>query len=349
MTEKSVTSIDVAQLAGVSQPTVSRAFDPNGRIAPETRERVMAAARALGYQPNVIARGLSTQRTDIVGIVMGNLTRSFFYPKVLENLTQQLQALGKQVLLFNAPADRPVDELLPRVLGYQVDALVIASTTPGREIIDHCARKGTPVVLFNRQVPDSPAYAVCCDNEDGGRRAADALIDAGYTRLALLSGIQSTATNTLREKGFVEQVLARGLPEPLRERGDFSYESGRTAARRLLERHDRPDGVFCAADAMALGLMDAARFELAMQIPADLGIVGFDDIPAAAWPAYSLTTIRQPVEMMVNQVVELIVPDPDPDEEEDTVEQPTGRLALLPCQLMQRGSVRPVPKGQSNE
>ncbi len=147
----------------------------------------------------------------------------------------------------------------------------------------------------------------------------------------------------------MEQVLARGLPEPLRERGDFSYESGRTAARRLLERHDRPDGVFCAADAMALGLMDAARFELAMQIPADLGIVGFDDIPAAAWPAYSLTTIRQPVEMMVNQVVELIVPDPDPDEEEDTVEQPTGRLALLPCQLMQRGSVRPVPKGQSNE
>ncbi len=164
MTEKSVKSNDVAQQAGVSQPTVSRAFDPNGRIAPETRERVMAAARALGYQPNVIARGLSTQRTDIVGIVMGNLTRSFFYPKVLENLTQQLQALGKQVLLFNAPADRPVDELLPRVLGYQVDALVIASTTPGREIIDHCARKGTPVVLFNRQVPDSPAYAVCFDN-----------------------------------------------------------------------------------------------------------------------------------------------------------------------------------------
>jgi DNA-binding LacI/PurR family transcriptional regulator len=141
MSEKPITSIDVARLAGVSQPTVSRAFDPEASVAAETRARVLAAARKLGYTPNVIARSLSTQRSNIVGLVMGNINDSMFYPDLLDAFTSALQALGKQTLLFNAPNDRPVDDLLPRILGYQVDALVIASTTPSSDIIEESIRR----------------------------------------------------------------------------------------------------------------------------------------------------------------------------------------------------------------
>ena len=329
MVQKPVTSIEVAQLAGVSQPTVSRAFDLEASVAPETRARVLAAAQKLGYQPNVIARSLSTQRTDIVGLVMANLTNSQFYPVVLDAFTERLQAVGKQTLLFNTAPDRPVDEILPRILGYQVDALVIVSTTPSSEIIDQCTQKGTPVILFNRFAPETSASSICCDNVAGGRRVADFLLDAGHGRIAFLAGIASTATNTMREKGFSDRLQERGYGRPLREQGAYTYESGLAAARRLLALPAPPDALFCAADIMALGAIDAAR-HAGLTIPDDLSIVGFDDIPVAGWPAYDLTTIRQPITRMVETAVALIT----------TSERNSGQNHLLPGELILRGSAR---------
>ncbi len=332
MTKNQVTSVDVAKLAGVSQPTVSRAFAPDSPVSPQTRERVLAAAAELGYMPNVIARSLKSRSTNIVGIVLHNLTGSFFYPNVLEKFTLELQSIGKQVLLFGAPRDRTVDEILPRVLGYRVDALIIASTTPGRKIINESARTGTPVILFNRFAPETAANAVCCDNEDGGRQVADAFLDAGQQRIAFIAGNRNTATNLMREKGFAEQLQARGYADLLIEQGAYTYEDGRSAARRLLDRDNPPDAIFCAADVIALGALDAARYELGIRIPEELSIIGFDDIPMASWPAYDLTTIRQPVDQMIDAAIELIC------HEEDDI--PTGVMKLLPGELIVRGSAR---------
>ena len=114
-----VTSVDVAQFASVSQPTMSRGFDPDASVHPNTRAKILAAANELGYQPNIIARGLSTQRTNIIGLVMSNLTNSLFYPGVVDILSERLQSHGKQSLLFKAAPDRPIDEILPHILGYQ--------------------------------------------------------------------------------------------------------------------------------------------------------------------------------------------------------------------------------------
>jgi len=332
MAKNQVTSIDVAKLAGVSQPTVSRAFDLGSPVSPKTRARVMAAATEIGYMPNAIARSLRSHSTNIVGIVMVNLASSFFYPNVLEKFTHQLQAMGKQVLLFNAQPDRSVDEVLPQVLGYQVDALIIASTTPGQKIIEACTRMGTPVILFNRFAPETQANVVCCDNEDGGRKAASAFLDAGCQRIAYMAGASGTATNQMREKGFMEQLAARGYEGCMRDEGDYTYENGRFAARRLLDRDNPPDAIFCAADVMALGALDVARYELGIRVPEQLSIIGFDDIPMASWPAYDLTTIRQPVDQMVDATIKLIC------HEED--ELPTNVAKLLPGELIVRGSVR---------
>lgn len=330
--KKAATSIDVARVAGLSQSTVSRAFDPNSSVAPETRARVLAAAAQLGYQPNVIARSLSTQRSDIIGIIMANINNSLFYPLVLEEFTRELQALGKQVLLFNVAPDRPVDEILPRVLGYQVDGLIITSTTPSKEIVDECTRLGKPVVLFNRLVGGTNANVVSCDNVAGSQLVANAFLDAGHKRIAAIAGIATTATSALREKGFTEQLKERGYHTLIREQGVFTYESGYEAALRLLDCDSPPDAIYCMADIMALGAMDAARYQLGIKIPDELSIIGFDDIPVAKYPAYSLTTIRQPISAMIASVIELL--------SRENGDATKAEVRLLPGELIVRESAR---------
>lgn len=327
-----MTSIDVARLAGVSQSTVSRTFSPNGKVSQGSRQKVLAAAQQLGYKPNAIARSLSTQRTNIIGIVMSYIT-SPFYPYVLEKFTERLQTLGRQVLLFNAAPNQEVDDILPLVLQYQVDGLIITSATLSSEMVDECVAHGTPVILFNRYVLGANASAVCCDNAEGGRVVANFLLDTAHKRLAYIAGKENTSTNTDREKGFTDRLRERGQLEWQREEGNYSYESGYEAAKRLLQRDDRPDAIFCANDIMALGAMDAARFEMGLKVPEELSIIGFDDIPSASWPSYALTTIRQPVNQMIQTTIDLLM---------ERLEEPQAKpvLKLMPGPLIKRGSVR---------
>ncbi|MBS1254196.1 MAG: HTH-type transcriptional regulator DegA [Anaerolineales bacterium] len=330
--KKKATSIDVARLAGVSQSTVSRTFSTDrSKVAPETREKVLAAARELGYTPDVIARSLSTQRTNIVGIVMADIT-SPFYPYVLELFITELQEAGRQVLLFTAGPHQEVDDILSLVLQYRVDALIITSATLSSEMADECAREGTPVILFNRYVPGAAASAVSCDNAEGGRLVANLFLDADHVRPAYIAGVKNASTNIDREKGFTDRLRERGQRECLREQGAYTYESGYECARRLLQRADPPDAIFCANDIMALGAIDAAR-DLAVRVSKELSIIGFDDIPAAGWSAYSLTTIRQPVNQMVAATLEVLT---------EQVEHPEAKpvTKLAPGTLIPRTSAR---------
>ncbi len=304
MSPRRATSIDVARRAGVSQATVSRVFSHSDLVAPETRARVLSAAQELDYKRNAIARSLSRQRTDIVGIVMADMTHPFL-PLLLEKLTQRLQSTGRHVLLFNVTADREVDDALPFLLQYQVDAIIITSATISSEMATECVRRGTPVLLINRYVPGANVTAVSCDNAAGGRMVADLFLDAGHTRPAYIAGWQNTSTNMDRERGFCGRLRERGQIEWLREQGDYAYDSGYAAARRLLQRDAPPDAIFCANDSMAMGALDAAR-GLGIQVPEHLSIVGFDNIPEAGWPPYSLTTIQQPVEEMVEGTLGLL-------------------------------------------
>jgi DNA-binding LacI/PurR family transcriptional regulator len=161
---------------------------------------------------------------------------------------------------------------------------------------------------------------------------ADFFLDAKHTRLAYLAGQKNTTTNLMREKGFTDRLRERGYGEIIREQAAYSYQAGREAARRLLTRDDPPEAVFCAADIIALGVMDTARFELGIQIPDDLSVVGFDDISAAAWPAYNLTTVRQPIDAMIEATLELL--------ERDDGGSSRGEVELLPVELIVRGSAK---------
>lgn len=332
MRTRGPTSLDVAHLAGVSQSAVSRAFTPGASVSKKMREKVLAAAQELGYEPNAIARSLITHRSNMVGIVMADMTNPF-YPEVLETFTKRLQELERRVLLFTVSRGQDIDDALPQVLQYQVDGIVITSATLSSEMADECARRGTPVVLFNRYVRGADLCSVCCDNAESGRLLANLLLDAGLRRLSFIAGTENTSTNVDRERGFVGRLEERGFSLFARETGNYTYDGGYQAAKRLMAGDEPPDAVFCANDIMALGALDAVRRELGLRVPEDVSIVGFDDIPAAAWPSYDLTTVRQPINRMIEETVELLLA-----RVEEPGSEPTTRL--VPGDLIVRGSVR---------
>ena len=169
-TSAGVTSHDVARAAGVSQSAVSRAFSPDGKIAPATRARVLSAAKTLGYHPNAFARSLVQQRTRIVGVLVARLD-NHFYPRVLEELTAGLWAAGRQVMYFNVDDSSDggdgggdLEGVLRTALQYRVEAMVLTSITLSSHLAETFYEAGVPVVLFNRRLDDPNVHAVACDN-----------------------------------------------------------------------------------------------------------------------------------------------------------------------------------------
>jgi DNA-binding LacI/PurR family transcriptional regulator len=325
--------IDVARLAGVSQAAVSRTFTKGSSVSEETRRKVIEAAEKLGYRPNVIARSLIQKSTNIIGLVVRRFTNPF-YARTIRDFTRLLQEQGYWTLLLNIAQSHELEEALPMALQYQVDGLIITSATLSSKLALECARAGTPVVLFNRYATDAHIHVVRCDNVEGGRLVADAFIDSGCQRIAFIAGEEASSTNRDRENGFVTRLSERGHKLIYRESaGDYNYESGYKAARRLLMASERPDAIFCANDLIAMGVMDLARYSLGLRVPQDLSVIGFDDIPSAAWPGYDLTTIQQPAEAMVKSTVDVLL-NAIQNPYEDTVED-----VILPV-LIRRSSSR---------
>lgn len=299
--------IDVARLAGVSQAAVSRVFTPGASVSEDTRAKVMAAVEQLGYRPNVIARSLVSNSTNIIGLVVKRFTNPF-YAQMIQDFTRALQEQGYWALVLNIAENQELEEALPMALQYRVDGLIITSATLSSHLAQECARSGTPVVMFNRYAIDGDAHVVCCDNTQGGRLVADAFLDAGCSRIAFIAGEESSSTNRDRETGFVNRLQERGQVLAFRESaGDYSYELGYEAAVRLLQGEHRPDAVFCASDLIAMAMLDLARCKLNLKVPEELSIIGFDDIPSAAWPGYNLTTVRQPFGMLVDSTIEALM------------------------------------------
>ena len=301
-----ITSIEVANLAGVSQSTVSRAFTPESLVAKKTREKVISTAKRFGYQPNAIARSLITRKSNMVGIVISNVTTNPFYPEVLDLLSRKFQKNGQKVMLFVVHRDQSLDDILPQLLEYQVDGIIITAATLSSDMSYECERRGTPVTLFNRYIPKSNASWFCCDNKAGGSMVAQFLLDSRHKRPAYLAGSEDTTTSIDREKGFLEIMNKNGV-DTLREVGNYNYNEAYAATVRLMERPDPADSIFCSNDIMAFGALDAIRSGMKLRVPEDVSIIGFDDIPMASWPSFNLTTVRQPVRDMVDASVEDLI------------------------------------------
>lgn len=300
-----VTSYDVAREAGVSQSAVSRCFRKGASISPDMRERIEAAARRLGYLPSKVARSLITRRSRMLGVLVTDATARN-YPEMITQLGQEIQAADHRMLLFTLDKETAADSALNDILAYQVDGLVSAVTLP-KQMLDVCAERDIPVVLYNRTARHRWPAKVGSDHAEAMGQLVDHLARCGYRRPAFISGPPGHVVSEARLSGLRISVAAMGAELAGMVHADYSYEGGRGAAREVLRGAAWPDVLICANDAMALGAMDTCRFELNLSVPDDIGVTGFDDIPMAAWPTYALTTLRQPREALALGAVELVL------------------------------------------
>jgi DNA-binding LacI/PurR family transcriptional regulator len=303
---KRATSYDVARQAGVSQATVSRCFMPGTRVSAVYRERILAVADELGYRPNAIARSLITSRSNLVAIIISNLT-NLYYPEVLSELTQRFSERGIRVLLFTLPTESDIDPVIEQVWQYRVDGVIAAAHLSEKQAAEF-QQHHIPVVLFNRSQRKAAVSSVCCNQLQGARTIVDRLYAAGHRRYAVVLGPSDSNVSRERLRGILASLKKRGVEAPLVVHGDYGYDGGVRALHEIMDSMPNPpDAIICTSDACALGCMDAARFDYAKKIPQDVSIVGFDGVDAAHWRSYGLTTLRQPMREMAEAAASILL------------------------------------------
>ena len=315
--KRQVTSYDVALRAGISQSAVSRCFKPGASVSPAMRALVMKVAHELNYTPNAIARSLITRRSNLVAVLISNLT-NLYYPEVLSELCQQFEKRGMRVLLFTLPHEADVDKMIAQVWEYQVDGVVAAARLTPQQVAEF-ERRQIPFVLYNRTLQDKAVNAVICDQIEGARILVSRLAAAGHKRFAIISGPTDSVVGQERTKGARERLAELGLATPIVVEGNYDYHSGAEGLREIVRQLGRaPDAIICGNDVMAIGCVDTARHELKLAVPAKLSVVGFDGVEPSTWLSYNLTTLRQPVQMMAQAAAEMLIgliakPDSSPE------------------------------------
>jgi DNA-binding LacI/PurR family transcriptional regulator len=331
MTRKSVHSIDVARLAGVSRSAVSRAFTDGASISESKRLRIFEAAKQLGYRPNAIARSLITSRSNLIGLLLADL-KNPFYSNVLDLLCQKIQRSGRGTLLFSCEYADP-ETMLSNLLSYQVDAVLMTAATLSAGLVEQCERFGKPLVVINKYTESAGISCVSCDNVASGQLVAGHLVARDSRRIGYIAGSQSTLSSRDRERGFIDGLRERGRDLYARDVGYYTYQGGIEAARRVLSLLPRPDAIFCANDAMACAVIDVARSEFGIRVPDDLGVVGFDNNPSSAANAYDLTTVDQNIDDLTTAAMNILLSE---------LEAPSkgARQVVVPGRLVIRSSSR---------
>lgn len=303
---KRATSYDVARLAGVSQSAVSRVFQDGASASTAMRDRVMAAANKLGYRPNAIARGLITQRSNMVAVIITQQT-NLYYPEVLFQLTGQFSDHGIRVLLFTLDHEADIDSMLESILQYRVDGIVTAARLSSEQL-QTIENAGIPIIFFNRTLPEALVNSVRCDQEEGERWLVTELFAAGHRRFAIVAGPEDSPISAERTTGALQKLHELGIDDVTIVRGDFGSASGRKAFGEIMQKlGSAPDAVIVANDAMAIGVVDEAREVYGLSIPQQLSIVGFDGVGPARFAAYNLTTVKQPIRRMTEAAVSMLL------------------------------------------
>ena len=270
------------------------------------RNRVLSAANKLGYRPNAIARGLITQRSNMVAVVISRLT-NLYYPEVLVQLTQRFSEHGVLVLLFALEHEGDTGKVLEQMLQFRVDGILTAAIfTPEQlKIVDNAH---IPLVFYNRTLKDQLVSSVRCDQEEGERWLVNELVNAGHKTFGIVAGPPDSVVSIERKTAALEELSRMGITDITTVSGDFGYETGRECFTKLVQkRGSPPDAVIAANDAMAIGCIDEAREGHGLIVPDDISVVGFDGVGPARFAAYDLVTVRQPVQRMTQSAASMLI------------------------------------------
>lgn len=298
-----VTSHQVAKLAGVSQPTVSRALRDSSKVSAQTKLKVRAAAEALGYVPSDAGRALASGRTHRIGLLVTDLANQF-YQHLIAPMHDELESWGYQLVLVTESVEQVVDRLPASGL----DGVVLATTTVDSVLPVRLRDRRMPFVYFNRTSDLVAADAVVVRSDRGIGEAVDEIVRLGHRRVGAIFGPENTSTGRRRAEVFRAALATAGVPfDPaLGFRGHFDFETGASGIRALLAAADPPTVVFCANDVIAFGALNAAR-ELGRTVPGELSVIGFDDLPIAGWPLIRLTTVAYDLDAMARAAAALMV------------------------------------------
>lgn len=301
---------DIAREAKVSHSTVSRALSNSPLVSVETRARIQGMARDMGYSPDAQARSLVKGRTQTIGVVVTTISDPFV-AEVVQGIESTAHGLGYSVILAssNNESERELDAV-DMLRSKRVDGLIVTSSRVGAVYLRHLERIGVPIVLVNnhREEQGSYIFSISVDNQHGGCLATQHLIELGHRRIAFVGGSSDHSPSVGRHKGYREALQAHGLAHDpaLVVPGNGRSDGGERALLRLLNLEDRPSAVFCYNDMTAIGLLRAAREE-SLEVPQDLAVVGFDDIPFASYVVPPLTTIAQPKVEMGQRAMKMVL------------------------------------------
>lgn len=318
--------------------TVSRALSPamSHLVAPEVARRIRAAAAALFYQPNVTAAGLRTGRSGLIGVLAPDISDPGF-PPILGGITETLNAAGYATIVADVGPDPSRErELVDKLIARGVDGLVLATVVLNDAVVGHCLGASIPVVLVNRSDSGRRLPAVVTDDEAGMRLAVDHLVTLGHRRLGHIAGPQDVSTGALRRAGFKAAAARAGLSAQdlmVETARAYTRDQGRLAALRLLGHRPAATAIVAANDLLALGIYDALR-ERGLKCPAEISVVGHNDMPYVDMLSPPLTTVRIAQRQMGETVARLLlarIADPSARRE---------RIVLEPL-LVVRGSTAP--------
>lgn len=331
---------DVAKEAGVSASTVSYVLNktPAESISEETKRRVMAAVRKLGYVPNLNARSLSSRRSNLIGVLIPQTEpgKEFvfsnpFYGELLSAIEFTARQHGYHLLLSGTQEDQCY---LNIAQNRGVDGIIIVGTYPG-ENLNELKRLGVPIVLVDSYVMDQDFHTIGIEDKEGARMATRYLLGKGHRHIAFISGsIRENGVNIKRYQGYCDALMEAGLTidEAAIYSGTVDYEYGIAAAEQYLGRGKKQTAAFITADVLAIGFINGLR-QQGICVPDDLSIVSFDDVYLANMAYPSLTTVHQDIDMKGKKAVELIL-------EAAGTKASFHQECILPLRLVERDSVR---------
>lgn len=300
---KRVTAADVAEAAGVSRSAVSRAFTPGAYLDADKKERVLAAAFKLGYRPNALAASLQGARTNLVGVVSGKRSNPYDGEWIVR-LVAELNAADKwPIVLGGNGADTEQDVF--SVLHYPLDALIVRGGSVGPAVIENCSKLNIPVILSGRVLEAPRIDCVYTGNHRGTELATDMLLKKGRRKFAFIGGPAGWNSAQERQTGVSDRLVQEGLDLLAVRNADYSFEGGAEAIASILAETEI-DALVCGNDAMAMGALSYLRHQTDLDVPEDVSVVGFDDIAMAAWPDFDLTTVRNPQDATVFEILRLL-------------------------------------------
>lgn len=309
---KRVTLDDVAKQAGVSRATVSRVVNDYPHVSEKVRKHVQNILDETGYNPNIAARSLASQRTGNIGLVFPNSIHNFFtdpyYPRLTEGIAYACNQNDYTLSLFIFHTEELEKKLIPRLTrGGLVDGLVIQATGIDDDILSKIDAGDVPFVVAGRPLSLPEASYIDVDNVTGAYNAVAHLMRTGRKQIGTITGGQETSAGLDRLEGYKLALRERNgnVDENLIVQGDFTEDGGYYATKQLLKNEDL-DAIFVASDTMAIGALKALR-DQSLSIPDDVAVVGYDDLPPARSAVPPLTTVRQPIRRFGIKAMEILI------------------------------------------